>query len=144
MKYLLSMLLTFSLVASAENKFGSQCGLIDTNESKDWIVAPGSLSFVSSSDPKIKRLSTLTKQQLIITAKHFAAENSNEEAINNTRDAVEYLVSSGELTISSVRVGNKRLTEVMYFPGENPYSVIFKAGTTHVLAYGKDGTVYCK
>lgn len=144
MKYLFSILLTFSLVASAENKFGSQCGLIDTNESSDWIVAPGSLSVVSSSDPKIKKLATLTKQQLIITAKYFADEVGNGVAIHNTRDAVEYLVSSGELTVSSVRVGSKRLTEVMYFPGENPYSVIFKAGTTHVLAYGKDGTVYCK
>ncbi len=144
MKYLLSIMLTFSLAASAANKLGSQCGLLDTNESDDWKVASDTLSLNGSSDPKIKTLATLTKQQLIISAKYFAKQDGSEVEIKNTQQAVEYLSGPDGLTVSSVTVGNKHLTEVMYFPGENPYSVVFMAGTIHVLAYGKDGTVYCK
>lgn len=135
-----------ALITSAHAaELGSKCGLLDTNESDEWRSAGRSISLdADTSAEELAALPLLTKQQLIIAAKYFANESDSDVEIRNTFEAVQYMSGSDGINVQNYQVKRRRITEVMTYPGENPYSVIFKRGTKQVIAYGKDGTVYCK
>ena len=147
MKYItfFTLITAFTFSASAARKLGSECGLKDSLAGTD-VHPVGAVLSIDSSTPvsKIAKLPTLTKQQLIITAKYFLKTNGETTEINNTEDAINYLSGSDGINVNRYIVKKSRITQVTYYPGENPYSVIFLSGTTHVIAYGEDDTIYCR
>ena len=137
--------LAFAFSAIGANKLGSQCGLLDSFEGEQLkAIGKGVQLDLSTPSDKVRKLPTLTKQQLIIAAKYFANENGESIEIKNTQDAINFLSGSDGINVDSFKVNKLRVTEVMYYPGENPYSVVFLLGTTHILAFGQDGTVVCR
>lgn len=147
MKHLfyLTLVLVFSLTANAAGrKLGSKCGLLDTNDTDGWKYTTVLRLDSDTIRKQVRKLHTLTKQQVIITAKYFASQDDEAPEITNTINAVNYLSRSEGINVNDAVVNGKNVTEVTYYPGDNAYSVIFLAGTTHVLAYGEDGTVHCK
>ncbi len=146
MKHLLfiTLALVFAIQSQGSEKLGSECGLTDTNEESSWKVFGNSLAFDMGDKEKILKLRSLTKQQIIITAKYFVAQNGLDITIRNTLDAAKFLSEADGFNVTNYNVNGKRVTEVTYYPGENPYGVIFQYTSSHILGYSEDGTVYCK
>lgn len=140
----LFLLVAFGMSSFGANIPGSQCGLTDTTsdnwEHTKWI------DLATAGAEQINALSTLTKQQLIIAAKYEAAKYS-ESKIYNTVQAVEYLRHNSDarfLRVEHFTYREQRFTQVLHFPGDNPYGVIFEQGTLHVVAYNSDDSISCR
>lgn len=135
----------FSAFANAAAKPGSKCGLTDFKTSA-WVEAK-SLDLRSANNDRLNALATLTKQQLIITAKHFAQKWGESNNFYNTLQAVNYLRSHSvgkDLNVVYYNVRGNRVTEVVHYPGDNAYGVIFETGTRTVVAYDGDESIDCK
>ena len=146
-KWLMVLISLSSLSAMAAEKLGSKCGLTDFKEDGEWKLVK-SVDLGRARDSKIQELPTLTKQQLIIAAKELAKRHAKEGLeINNTLGAVGNLRGNsegGDLSVDYYKVKNLKITEVVHYPGGNPYGVFFIQGTRRIQAYDEDSTVYCK
>lgn len=139
--------LCLSISAFATSRLGSKCGLTDSMGEEGWEKVGKWTELSRATDEKISKLPTLMKQQLIITAKEEAARFKEEVEIKNTLDAVKYLrenSEAGDLYLQDQRVKGKVYTEVVHFPGGNPYGAIFAKGSLRVIAFNQDDTLYCK
>ncbi len=146
MKQLSVLFLMVSFAFSAFGSYipGSKCGLTDTT-SDNWEHSR-SVDLSRANEEQINALPTLTKQQLIIAAK-YEAKKFSEGEIHNTVEAVEYLRHNSDaktLTVEHFAYREQRFTQVLHFPGDNPYGVIFTQGTLHVVAYNSDDSIDCK
>jgi len=143
LSYLL-LVLFFGINASAAYIPGSECGLTDMT-SDDWEFSH-TYELSNADANQINALPTLTKQQLIIAAKDTASRFSKVK-INNTVEAVEFLRHNSDarsLSVENFAYRGERFTQVLHFPGDNPYGVIFERGTRHVVAYNSDDSISCK
>ena len=145
------LLITLSLVTfnlQAGDRWGSQCGLTDDKNETDWKSVGKDLKLTLATDEELNSLPTLTKQQLIITAKAEAKERDEDAvAIKNTVQAVKYLRENSEsedVYVRNYKVKKLNVTEISFWPGGNPYGHIFLSGTTHVIAFNQDDSVACK
>lgn len=140
----LFLVMSFALNAHAAYVPGSQCGL--TDEAGDGWVTTKTIDLRDASEERINELPTLTKQQLIIAAKALAVKEEAQK-IKSTIDAVEYLreASSGaDLDVIHFSYKGGKFTQVLHYPGDNPYGMIFEQGTRHIVADNTDGSVNCK
>lgn len=146
MKHLsvLFLVASFTFPTFASYTPGSKCGLTDAT-SEDWEQSK-SVDLSNANSTEINALPTLTKQQLIIAARYRATRFSETE-IRNTVQAVEYLRHNSDahtLSVDHFAYRGERYTQVLHFPGDNPYGVIFKRETAHVVAYNSDDSISCK
>ncbi len=143
--FTLITVIALNLFAAERTKFGSECGLAD--DINDLKEVGRFISLDHASDTKINSLPTITKQQLIITAKDIAADFGHREPIKTTLDAVSVLRSfseGGGLSVQDYLSKGVRYTSVQFYPGGNPVGLIFKAGTRHAVASNGDETLTCK
>jgi len=130
----------------AEKKFGSSCGLTDTHRD-GWAKRGPNMTLDSMSDRAVRKLPSLTKQQLIITAKHFSKKLEDSPLIRNSVDAVDFLRENSEwseLEIQDYRIRGEEYTEVLHYPGGSPFGLIFLRLTRRIVASNVDGTIYCR
>ena len=138
-------LLALFFVVSLNAMAGSECGLTDSKD-ESWVELK-SVDLTRASNARINALPTLTKQQLIITAKTFNDFGNGPSEINNTVDAVEYLRQNSDglhLSVNNYRVNRRLVTEVLHYPGDNANAAIFKTGTRTIIAFNGDDSITCK
>ena len=147
MKWMLVLASFSSFSLFAATQWGSECGLTDSKD-ETWVSSGKVLDLAKASDARINALPSLTKQQIIITAKDTAADfGSDPKNIKSTAKAVELLrdhSESRDLQVYDYIVKKVKYTEVTFWPGGNPYGHIFHIGTTHVVALNEDGSIKCK
>jgi len=145
------LLITLSLVTlnlQASIRWGSQCGLTDAKDETEWKSVSENQRLTQATAQELNSLPTLTKQQLIITAKDEAKDRDDDaSAIKNTVQAVKYLRENSEsedVDVRNYKAKKLRVTEISFWPGGNPYGHIFLSGTTRVIAFNEDDSVACK
>jgi hypothetical protein len=145
--FLILAALTLSFSAQARDmRFGSECGLVDSSGDEALVDVGRPRSLGRATDAQIHALPTLVKQQLIIAARHLIDEHvavefrDSVEAANCLREGSE----AGDLSVYDFRVNGRRYTQVMTYPGGNPYGVIFLAETRTVVAFTQDSDIVCK
>jgi hypothetical protein len=152
-KFLMSLLaVIFSLNSWAQveesrsNNLGSACGLTDFKDTEDgWKEIGPSYELYNYSAEQIEKLPSLTQFQLIITANWLLSrDEESENTISRTVDAVEYLKNNGDPYVSDYRVNGKVYTEVVSYPGDNAAGLIFKQGTSEVVAFNGDDDIFCQ
>lgn len=87
------------------------------------------------------RLSSLQKSQIIMTAKRYAERVPRTMTIAM---AIESLMSNsegGDLYYKVFKFKNKKYNLVQYYPGGNPYGLVFKG--TEIVAERTDGDLNC-
>ena len=137
-----------ALNAFGSSKLGSKCGLTDAKDDS-WTTTK-TLNISKWSDARISELPTLTKQQVIITAKDLTQGPTGlatEIDIKNAIDAVTVLrenSESGDVYIKYYDVKRLAVTEVLLYPGGNPVGIIFKTGSKRIHAENGDDTVTCR
>ena len=135
-----------SLTSFGADRLGSKCGL--TDDFDDSWVQTKQINLSQAPQSKVKKLSRLTKQQFIITAKYFAKEkNKTSGSIHNTQQAVEWLANDSEaadVDVTYYNVNDASVTQVIHYPGGNPYGVIFQTGSKTIVAYNQDGAIVCR
>jgi len=131
-----------AISVNAFAKAGSACGLTDSKD-ETWAI---NLSMDLSTVPNsyIHRIPKRTKQQIIITAKEFSKHAEHGTAINNTIDAVNYLRQFDGPYIEDIIVNDVIYTEVRTYPGDNPVGLIFKHGSTTIVAENGDDSITCR
>jgi hypothetical protein len=128
----------------AETRWGSECGLTDQKDDS-WVEVGKGLNLQKASKAEIRKLPTLIKQQLIIMAKEFAKGSEDNIPIRCAVEAVGYLNGTdGGPYVFTYLVGGKEYTEVLIYPGDNPFGVIFKQGTTTIVADNGDDSISCR
>jgi hypothetical protein len=130
-------------IAHAQTRWGSECGLTDMKD-ETWVEISKYQNLALYSEGQIRQLATVTKQQVIITAKEFAKASEEKIPINNTLDAVNYLKPNQGPYISNFLVNGEEYTEVLSYPGDNPVGMIFKRGSTVVVATNNDDSIECR
>lgn len=142
-KLILSIALLFAVNAAAETRYGSKCGLFDySGDFWEQAETIRTLSFNKKSDEEISSLPTLTKQQLIIAAKVLTEEKNIKGAAQAVRALRGY--SSDGVAVTYYRLKGKNYTEVIAYPGDNPYAVLFITGSRSIVAHIQDSDVVCK
>lgn len=148
MKWLLVLVSFTNLSLFATPKWGSECGLTDDKNDEAWIQVGRTLDLRKASPDKLQALPTLTKQQIIITAKDEAKDRGDDaSSIKDTEQAAEYLKANSEsqdIQVANFKVKKLKVTLVSFWPGGNPYAHIFLYGTRHVIAFNQDDTIACK
>lgn len=88
---------------------------------------------------KAAGLSKLQKNQIIATAKRYTGKNrvTITAAINDLMENSE----GGDLYYKVFKFKNVRYTMVEYYPGGNPYGVVFKG--LEAVAHRTDGDLNC-
>ena len=139
-------LLPFELKAA--DRSGADCGLTDFRNVDEWISLGEQQILTQMTDQELSRLATLTKQQLIITAKEETkARDTNPAVIKNVVQAVKYLRENSEsedVHVTLYKVNKLVVTEIAFWPGGNPYSYVFLRGTTRLIALNQDDEVSCR
>lgn len=142
MKFVLFVSVFALSLSASPRKLGSECGLVDSTEGEDFVVTR-TIGLDHATATKVNNLPTLTKQQLIIAAKETAKGDVDAPEIYNTWQAVQYLNQRG-LTIVHAEAGERKVTEIRSYPGDNPYGPIFLQGTKKIVAFEQDGDIVCK
>ncbi len=139
-------LLPFELKAA--DRSGSDCGLTDFRNVDEWLSLGEQQILTQMTDQELSRLATLTKQQLIITAKEETkARDTNPAVIKNVVQAVKYLRENSEsedVHVTLYKVNKLVVTEIAFWPGGNPYGYVFLRGTTRLIALNQDDEVSCR
>ncbi|MBC7690970.1 MAG: hypothetical protein H7222_04325 [Methylotenera sp.] len=92
----------------------------------------------------IARLPAIARKQLILYARSDAG--SPPQPITTVTAAVQLLVDGsegGEVDLENFSLEGRRFTRLLWYPGGNPYGVIFAYGTTRKLATLGDGDFSC-
>lgn len=130
------------------DRTSSGCGLTKTKNGS-WI-ATKSLNLSMWSDSKINHLPSLTKEQIIIATKElvsFRDELTEDRGVKTAVDAIKTLSDlseSNDVVMVYYKVNNRSVTEIRYYPGGNPYGIIFETGSTEILADNEDDTISCR
>ena len=127
----------------ATSKWGSECGLTDDKD-ESWKEISRPLYVGRLKAAKIAKLPTLTKQQIIITAKDFAKGDDDAPKIKKTVEAIEYLKRADGPYVTNYQVRGRRYTEVIAYPGDNPVGLVFEYGSRHVVASNGDDSIECR
>lgn len=132
-----------SITSISYAQSASECELSEKKD-ESWIEVEETLNLEKYSSSEINLLATVTKQQVIITAKKIAKDNAEEIVIKGTLDAVNFLNQSEGPYISNYTVNGKNYTEILAYLGDNPVGLIFERGTTRIIAYNNDETISCQ
>ena len=89
-------------------QLGSQCGLLDSNEADEWKVVGQPISLSNTKSETLSSLSTLSKQQIIIAAKYFVKTAGDAEKVKSTAEALQYLLDSDGVNVTTSVVDKKR------------------------------------
>ena len=87
------------------------------------------------------RLSSLQKSQIIITAKRYAERAPRTMTISMAIKDLMENSEGGDLYYKVFKFKNKKYNLVQYYPGGNPYGLVFKG--TEIVAERTDGDLNC-
>lgn len=136
-----SSLFLFSGHAMAQTKWGADCGLAAM---EDFQGIPGtSLDLSAMSKKDLLDLPLVLKQQVIIMAKLSLKESATKMEIKSVVQAVNYLKSFDGPYVDDYMVNGRRITQILTFPGDNAWGVLFETGTLNILGFNQDGDVAC-
>lgn len=87
------------------------------------------------------RLSKLQESQIIITAKRYAERAPRTMTIQMALKELMDNSEGGDLYYKVFKFKNKKYNLVQYYPGGNPYGLVFKG--TEIVAERTDGDLNC-
>jgi hypothetical protein len=92
------------------------------------------------------KFTKLQARQIIEAARIMAAPWDQEKPEPNLKASIDYLVEAsegGEVYLKEAVAENVKYTYLIFYPGGNPYGVIFKKGTLSDVAHIQDSDIVC-
>jgi hypothetical protein len=138
------ILIVFALSAASTFSGASERSCI-FGAHKSWQNFGQTIEFGRISDDEVAQLDLLTQQQLIAAAQAVPFEEGH--VVENALAAIKILrdrSDNGDMYLSHFKLGFKRFTEVVFYPGGQQYGWIFAHGTPTIVGSIADGDVSCQ
>ncbi len=137
------ILTTFLHIAPTFATSQSDCDLLQNMTGETSFGEDNNLS--DANPAAIASLSPMAQKQLITYARNYA-DTAESRLIKTAKEAVVYLTEGSEgseLYLNHFSYGGRKYTKIDWYPGGNPYSVIYAYGTVVQVATLEDGDFLC-